>query len=500
MSAPKRSSYVDSPISRSRSPLPEAIAQQPPRIPHSASGPIVASTPDTPRQTPAQHGFQPLQCRCLLQLTVPLSSCPSSCPSVRISATPTHIFCAPRCVQRQSPPPPLTNVWGDPVALDHKRKQSILQALNTHHLDAFASPYASEVLLLSGYWPVMNASVVLTASSGETTVLLPEDELDLARATSDAHLVPYKSTTLQAIRSNMEGFTGPLLEALHTIAPQRLGLLARENIEPASYIVGAEYRSSFWDLFEHHLPDLILIPADDLIEQLKAAKSPAELEQMRRAARIAAPAFEAAPSLLQPGRRESEVAADLQRLFESAPEARDAQRSYGYFFCMSGPNSATASAAFAHTRQRTLEDGDLVMIHANTCCDGLWTDITRTFTLGPPPPRHQDMRSAIAEARAAALAAIRPGVPAREVDGAARSVMASHGFGEAFRHATGHGVGFAAANSGSLPRIHPVSTDTLTEGMTFNIEPAAYFSGYGGMRHCDVVAVTASGAEVLTNF
>ena len=69
-----------------------------------------------------------------------------------------------------------------------------------------------------------------------------------------------------------------------------------------------------------------------------------------------------------------------------------------------------------------------------------------------------------------------------------------------FKHSTGHGVGFAAANPNAIPRIHPASPDLLTEGMTFNIEPAIYFDGYGGMRHCDMVGVGKTGAEVFTNF
>jgi Xaa-Pro aminopeptidase/Xaa-Pro dipeptidase len=176
------------------------------------------------------------------------------------------------------------------------------------------------------------------------------------------------------------------------------------------------------------------------------------------------------------------------------------ERSYGFFYCMSGPNSAEAAAAYARTRQRRLEEGDLVLIHANTCGDGYWTDITRTYTVGEPPQRHIAIREAIAEARTAALHAVRPGVPACEVDRAARTVMERHGLGEAFKHSTGHGVGYAAANANGLPRIHPKSPDVLEENMTFNIEPAAYFDGYGGMRHCDVVAVTQDGVTVLTEF
>jgi Xaa-Pro aminopeptidase len=140
------------------------------------------------------------------------------------------------------------------------------------------------------------------------------------------------------------------------------------------------------------------------------------------------------------------------------------------------------------------------MIHANTCADGYWTDITRTYTAGQASARHNDMREAIMEARSAGLAAVRPGATGSDVDKAARTVMESHGLGKAFKHAAGHGVGFAAANANGRPRIHPLSPDVLEEGMTFNLEPAAYFEGYGGMRHCDVVAVTKDGAEVITEF
>ncbi len=140
------------------------------------------------------------------------------------------------------------------------------------------------------------------------------------------------------------------------------------------------------------------------------------------------------------------------------------------------------------------------MVHANTCADGYWTDITRTCIVGPASERQAAMRTAIEEARAEALRTIRPGITGGEVDRAARTVMERHGLGEAFRHSTGHGVGFAAAYANGLPRIHPRSHDVLEEGMTFNIEPAAYFDGYGGMRHCDVVAVTRDGADVLTEF
>jgi Xaa-Pro aminopeptidase len=216
--------------------------------------------------------------------------------------------------------------------------------------------------------------------------------------------------------------------------------------------------------------------------------------------KVAEAGFSAAPQAIQEGLRETVVAAAIQSAFQQSPAASRIERNYGFFYCMSGPNSAKAAAAYARTRQRIVEANDLVMIHANTCGDGYWTDITRTWTVSEPTQKQANMRAAIMEARLAALEVIRPGRHARDVDQAARSVLVKHGYGKEFKHPLGHGVGFAAANAKGRPRIHPASPDVLEAGMTFNVEPAIYFDGYGGMRHCDVVAVTSIGVKVMTDF
>src|SRR6185369_10683406 len=137
----------------------------------------------------------------------------------------------------------------------------------------------------------------------------------------------------------------------------------------------------------------------------------------------------------------------------------------------------------------TVESGDLVLLHCNSCCDGLWTDITRTFSIGAPTREHRARLDAIFAARRSALDMIAAGVPASAVDRAARSVLRRAGFEAEFRHPTGHGVGFAAINHNAMPRVHPHSTDVLEPGMVFNIEPAVYEPGAFGIRHCDMVAV-----------
>jgi Xaa-Pro aminopeptidase len=386
--------------------------------------------------------------------------------------------------------------------IDTERQKRVITTLRERHLDAVICGSATEVLLLSGYWPVMGASIAIFTAQGELLVVLPEDEIELAGKSSQATLTPYKPADLARLITPVEAITDPLRSIILRLGLRRatIGIQVEPGMQPASYASCTDFRPALFKLMQSVMPDATYIACDQVLEQLKAQKTPTELEQLGKAAEIAATGFGIAANSVRVGRREAEVAADIQAAFQTCPKAAEAQRSYGFIFCMSGPNSACASAAYARTRQRKIEQGDLVMIHANTCADGYWTDITRTYTAGAPDQRKEAMRSAITKASKAALAAVRPGVSAREVDGAARRVMVAHGFGDAFKHSTGHGVGFAAVDANALPRIHPHSPDVLDVGMTFNIEPAAYFDGYGGMRHCDVVAVTRDGASVLTGF
>jgi Xaa-Pro aminopeptidase len=175
-------------------------------------------------------------------------------------------------------------------------------------------------------------------------------------------------------------------------------------------------------------------------------------------------------------------------------------RSDGFFYCMSGSNAAQAYAAFQQSRRKPLQRGEPILIHCNSYADGYWTDLTRTYVLGPPDARLRDMFDVIAAARDAAFDAVRPGARASDVDKAARTVLDAAGYGKAFRHPTGHGVGFSAIDHDAWPRIHPCSTEILEEDMVFNIEPGIYIEGYGGVRDCNMVAVTASGHELLSPF
>lgn len=388
------------------------------------------------------------------------------------------------------------------MGVDRERRSRLVKAMRRHRLDALVCCTASDVLLLTGYWPVMANSLAVLTAEGGCVLVVPEDEGELAGQHTDDPKIGFAPETLTCLEPLFDSLREPLRHALKQVGVRQgcVGIRQQVTEQPSSYVVGSSFHQTLRNLLETVAPEISLEPCDELLESERDAKTPHELRRIDRAVTIAQAGFDRVPEVLAPGLTEMEVAARVQMAFDVTPAAKEVQRSYGSFYCMSGPNSAKAYAAYALTRQRRLEQGDLVMIHANTCADGFWTDITRTFTVGPPDARQQEIHGAIMAARAAGLKSIVPGVPAKQVDHAVRSVMEQRGFGKAFKHATGHGVGFAAANGAGHPRIHPLSPDVLQEGSTFNLEPAAYFEGYGGMRHCDMVAVTAKGARVLTDF
>jgi Xaa-Pro aminopeptidase len=387
------------------------------------------------------------------------------------------------------------------MAKDPQRREMILHELEASRLEALVSFSPTEVLLLTGYWPVMGTSLAICTRDGRVCAVIPEDELELATSTSDAEVFTYKPSTLEHLDAVTEALLDPVKNVVSSLElkPGKIGVDLSGGAQGSSYPSVHYFRGSILRLLQKSAPYLTSVSADPIFERLKAVKSETEIDILRRVCRRAAIGFCQAKHAIVAGQREDEVAADTERAF--ARDANDGlERSRGYFFCMSGPNSYKASGAYARTRSRVLSNGDLVMIHANTVGDGYWADITRTWVVGSPNDQQQRMYGSIGEARQAAFKTIGPGVPAKDVDSAARSVLTGHGFGAAFKHATGHGVGFTAADGHALPRIHPESTDMLEAGMTFNIEPAIYLEDVGGMRHCDVVACTHNGIELLTDF
>ncbi|MDP9405678.1 MAG: M24 family metallopeptidase, partial [Actinomycetota bacterium] len=136
--------------------------------------------------------------------------------------------------------------------------------------------------------------------------------------------------------------------------------------------------------------------------------------------------------------------------------------------------------------------------------DGYCSDMTRTVALGEPDARLRSVYDVVREAQAAGVAALRDGVASDAVDAACRDLVTAAGYGDAFVHGTGHGIGLAVHEDPYLrplrapPGVTTGASATLRARMTVTVEPGVYLPGAGGVRIEDTLAVTATGAEVLT--
>ncbi len=356
--------------------------------------------------------------------------------------------------------------------------------------------------MLSGYWPVVGQSLAIATREGTIAIVAPEDEQEFAQAGWADRVHTFEPVSLSSLSSPRD----LLREALRWtvghlgLTRNRIGYVPGPSELPSSYSSSHIEASSIVPLLEEVAPTALLLPVGDMMDRLLAIKTDSEVDLIRLACEVAGRAFTTAGRELHPGLTETEAAGLFSARFSALGENQGSFRSGGFAYCMSGSNSAKAQRAYAHSTQKTIAEGEFVLIHANSYLNGYFTDITRTYMLSQPDARQHRMYEAVLAAKRAAIDSIRPGVRAADVDRAAREVLKSYDFAQDFPHPAGHGVGFGAISPFARPRIHPASDDILESGMVFNLEPAVYIENYGGLRHCDVVAVTSAGAEVLTPF
>ena len=238
--------------------------------------------------------------------------------------------------------------------------------------------------------------------------------------------------------------------------------------------------------------DVAFRPTERVVEGARIIKDASEIALLRDAASRLTPVAAAAIAAASAGVRERAVAAVIEAALREAGYEKPAFDT----IVASGPHSA-----LPHYRagDRILSDGDLVVLDFGGVLDGYCCDLTRTVAVGPLSADAHRLHAAVREAQQAAIAAVRPGVPATAVDAAARNVLVAHGLGEAFGHGTGHGLGLDVHEEPRITRPRADVPDVpLEPGMVFTVEPGAYLPGFGGVRIEDDVLVTATGCEVLT--
>lgn len=226
----------------------------------------------------------------------------------------------------------------------------------------------------------------------------------------------------------------------------------------------------------------------DLPDRLWAVKDESEIQTLQRAAMITDRAFMEATASLAAGTTERELALRLDRAMLN-------QGASGPGFptiVASGPNAARPHHAPTH---RAIRVGEPVIIDMGARFDGYTADLTRTVWVGEPDQRLASVYAVVAGANAVAQAATRAGLSGRDLDGLARRFIADAGYGDAFIHGLGHGVGLEIHEA---PGVGRQSTDTLLAGHALTIEPGVYLPDWGGVRIEDMGIVTDDGFSRLS--
>jgi Xaa-Pro aminopeptidase len=231
-------------------------------------------------------------------------------------------------------------------------------------------------------------------------------------------------------------------------------------------------------------------PTVDLVETLRERKDADELGHLTAAAQVATRALARTLPQVRAGLTELEVAG----LLEHALRAEGSETFPFATIVASGPRSALPHAA---TSVREMHRGDFLLLDFGASVAGYCADVTRTVVLGAPDAEQQEVYGVVRAANEAAAGSVRAGMRGRDADAVARDYIDRRGYGDAFGHSLGHGLGLEVHEA---PRLSRTADAVLAVGAVVTIEPGIYRPGWGGVRIEDDVHLGTGAADVLTHF
>ena len=352
-------------------------------------------------------------------------------------------------------------------------------------LDALLIGVGADLRYLAGYdaMALERLTMLVVPASGSPTLLAPRLEVARARACPAAAAGLVRLVTWEETED-------PIAVAVAAIGA--MGEPAAEGRQAVA--VSDRLWASFVLGFQAALPHARFALASSVIREMRMVKDADEIALLRLAAQAADRVVEQVARGPLVGRTEVEVAREVrERLIAQGHETA------AFAIVGSGPNSASPHH---EASDRVIGPGEPLVLDIGGTVGGYGSDITRTVWVagreGPdvrqPDPEFLRLYGVLQEAQAAARAAARPGVEAQVVDAAAREPIVSAGYGAAFMHRTGHGIGLEEHED---PYIVAGNREPLSPGMAFSVEPGIYLEGRYGARIEDIVVCGESGSEAL---
>jgi len=238
--------------------------------------------------------------------------------------------------------------------------------------------------------------------------------------------------------------------------------------------------------FRAHLPEVEFVNGGPLVRRLRMTKEPEEILLMRRACEITAKMLDEITATSPVGKTEKEIGSRVAEIYRRHGVE-------GGALVQSGPNTAIPHGS---PSDRKVCECDVLLIDTGCSVSGYCSDVTRTYVVGEMGGQFESVYQIVAKAQGAGIAAAAPGTPCAQVDYAARKVIEDEGKGQFFTHRLGHGIGLEGHEEPYLVRGNDLA---LEKSMTVTIEPGIYIEEQFGIRIEDVVAISESGCEVLSD-
>jgi Xaa-Pro dipeptidase len=364
----------------------------------------------------------------------------------------------------------------NPTTLYNDRHTRLAEALNTVGIDALVlNPCPSLTYLTGLHFHLMERPIAVIFVPGQPlTIILPE----LETAKLNAISFPVQAFAFNDDPATWQDVYRHAVQATQ-IESSCIG------VEPTRFRV-LELR-----FLETAAPHAKIVSAESAVASLRMCKDPIEISAMRKAVDIAQRALHATIPLIHIGMTEQDIAAELVLQLLRAGTHADMPFTP---IVSGGPNSANPHA---FPSRRKISNGDFLVIDWGASFDGYISDLTRTFAIGKVEPELMKIYETVNQANAAGRLIGRPGIPAGDVDRAARAVIDSAGYGKYFIHRTGHGIGIEGHEE---PYMYAGNPLRLVPGMAYTVEPGIYLPDYNGVRIEDDVVITTEGAESLSDF
>ncbi|MFW3652209.1 M24 family metallopeptidase [Vagococcus fluvialis] len=273
---------------------------------------------------------------------------------------------------------------------------------------------------------------------------------------------------------------GPILEVV-------ADLVESKNIENLGF---EESFVSFKQYVElEGLLEVDLISVSGMVEELREIKDEEEIAIVEKACEIADKAFSHILTYIKPGMTEIQVANELDFYMRSLGASSVSFET----IVASGLRSAMPHGVAS---EKVIEQGDMITIDFGCYYNGYVSDMTRTISLGEPSDKLREIYNVVKEAQQKVLDVAKPGMTGVELDAVARDYIASKGYGEAFGHSTGHGIGLEIHEG---PNVSKLAEKAFVPGNIITNEPGIYLPGIGGVRIEDDMLVTENGIKRLTH-